>query len=234
MSYTHPLMFGLAMMIHASYVNLPVYPAFIVFGEIGAHLCSWASSLRDQINQAGVIDNAKISRIFIDSRKLAAVLHRTSDLFAYHSFFMMSVMVLAEISSTYRIIAFFIDSPEFNAWLVFMIAGFVLYSTCMAIGMYFMTHIVQQVEDENKLLIAAISNITDEANPNMKIQCDQGTCSFNLARNQVLHCLKGFEGFSALDFFYLKKSLISSIFANFVTYLIIMLQFKVTEITSSK
>ena len=41
--------------------------------------------------------------------------------------------------------------------------------------------------------------------------------------------LKSFEGFNVCDYFILRKSLLTPILAQFITYCIVLLQFKVSE-----
>ena len=43
-----------------------------------------------------------------------------------------------------------------------------------------------------------------------------------------------FQGYHGNGYFTLDKSLLTSVVANFVTYLIILIQFKITEISSSQ
>ena len=53
--------------------------------------------------------------------------------------------------------------------------------------------------------------------------------SDHLVKTIILKTIDDFEGFDGLGFFNLGKPLLTSIFANFVTYLIILMQFRLTE-----
>ena len=44
--------------------------------------------------------------------------------------------------------------------------------------------------------------------------------------------LDGFKGFNAKNYFTVNNSLITGMIANFVTYLIVLIQFKITETSS--
>ena len=48
------------------------------------------------------------------------------------------------------------------------------------------------------------------------------------ARENLIETLSEFQGFDACGFATLGKPLLSSIFANFITYLIILIQFKIS------
>ncbi len=55
---------------------------------------------------------------------------------------------------------------------------------------------------------------------------------FSEAKNQIVHHLTTFNGFSAESYFTVNKELLTAILSNFVTYLIILLQFRVGENSS--
>ena len=47
-------------------------------------------------------------------------------------------------------------------------------------------------------------------------------------QTMLLYAIDSFNGYPAFGFFYVKKDLLTSVFANFVTYLIILIQFRST------
>jgi hypothetical protein len=54
------------------------------------------------------------------------------------------------------------------------------------------------------------------------------------ARIQVLHHLNAFQGFNANGYFNVEKSLLTGVAAaNFATYLIVLIQFKMNEVSST-
>ena len=58
--------------------------------------------------------------------------------------------------------------------------------------------------------------------------------SLIIAKDEVIDNLEDFQGFDANGYFTLGKSFFSSIVSNFLTYLIILIQLKLTLITSFK
>ena len=50
-------------------------------------------------------------------------------------------------------------------------------------------------------------------------------------KNSLYLQLDGFKGFNAANYFTVNNSLITGMIANFVTYVIILVQFKITEIS---
>jgi predicted ATP-grasp superfamily ATP-dependent carboligase len=77
-----------------------------------------------------------------------------------------------------------------------------------------MVYIASRIEKRIHLLI------------NAAVDCK---CLDSEAKKQAFHYLKSFTGISAMGFFHLKKSLLSSIAVNFITYLIILMQFKMSD-----
>ena len=51
-------------------------------------------------------------------------------------------------------------------------------------------------------------------------------------KNSLYLQLDAFKGFNAKNYFIVNNSLITGMIANFVTYVIILVQFKITEISS--
>ena len=54
------------------------------------------------------------------------------------------------------------------------------------------------------------------------------------ARTILVNKMSKFLGFDAGGFFTLGKPLLNSIFINFITYIIILIQFKITELSTNK
>ena len=52
-------------------------------------------------------------------------------------------------------------------------------------------------------------------------------------KNSLYLQLDGFKGFNGENYFTVNNSLITGMVANFMTYLIILIQFKITEMTSA-
>ncbi len=67
------------------------------------------------------------------------------------------------------------------------------------------------------LLIASSNDLGDEV------------MLFSEIKTRIVHHLTAFNGFSADNYFTVNKELVTAILSNFVTYLIILLQFRVGE-----
>ena len=54
--------------------------------------------------------------------------------------------------------------------------------------------------------------------------------TFEEAKREVLDHLNCFKGFSGMEYFYVNKEMLTSIFSSGVTYLIILMQFRFSEV----
>ncbi len=87
------------------------------------------------------------------------------------------------------------------------------------------------------ILLEAISDLADkldtiprEDEADIKVTLDDGsTCRYPKAKKFVRKKLQSFQGFNILSFFTMHRSILTSILAHFVTYLIVLLQFKISE-----
>ncbi len=97
----------------------------------------------------------------------------------------------------------------------------------------FMPQMTQELLTMTSNLIKKLDGIKDVRDKDMIIYLDNNVRSdFSEAKSFLAKRLKEFQGFNVLDFFTLRKSLLTTILAHFVTYLIVLLQFKVSESNS--
>ena len=94
-----------------------------------------------------------------------------------------------------------------------------------------MTHILLKSTES---LIDKLDTIPTKSDADIKVILDDGSkCRFIDAKQFVLRKLRSFKGFSILSFFTVRRSILTSIMAHFITYLIVLLQFKVSEFDTS-
>ena len=93
----------------------------------------------------------------------------------------------------------------------------------MKVVWYFCTLSQSMIEKVNGLRTVVIDVKLHDAPNEMRI--NGKAYPKNYARELILYLLK-FDGFTGDDYFHLDKPLITSVMATFVTYLIILIQFK--------
>ena len=67
---------------------------------------------------------------------------------------------------------------------------------------------------------------------NIKFGKEMNETEFVDEKHSLYLQLHGFKGFNGENYFTVNNSMITGMIANFVTYLIVLIQFKVTEISS--
>ena len=103
-------------------------------------------------------------------------------------------------------------------WTEVVFGGaFCFFGLTQTILLYYIILGSQKVVDENEVLMDKIEN----ARIIEKWSNDCATLNYGLKR------LQAFQGFSGGDYFYLNKPLITGIAANFVTYFIVLVQFRI-------
>ena len=75
--------------------------------------------------------------------------------------------------------------------------------------------------------------IEDNQQKEELINIDNVSCTFAIAKQQILDHLKTFNGINVLDFFVVRRSLLTSLLAHFATFFIVLLQFRVSEHSSN-
>ena len=81
----------------------------------------------------------------------------------------------------------------------------------------------------NELAIK-IENIIHRGPSNDMVQTEQGEqLSYYALVKGFQKKFESFEGFNVLDFFILRRSLLTSILTQFITYCIVLFQFKISE-----
>ena len=81
-------------------------------------------------------------------------------------------------------------------------------------------------------LLSKIEELKNEFG-NIKFCKDMNETEFVDEKNSLYLQLDGFKGFNGENYFTVNNSLITGMVANFMTYLIILIQFKITEMTSA-
>ena len=194
------------------YLQCPVAALTAVIIEVSSALKSWINCLKHE---------DKIS--FRDCLKLNQALKMATDLFSWALFFITIDSIILFVLFSYKTLSSFKDSNMYVVPLGFFAYGMLL---CDVI---FNTNIAsQRVVDELEGLKQKIVDLTID-DPETMIALEDQMYSFSYARQKVLHDLGKFQGYTGGGYFTLGKSLLSTLISNFVTYLIILIQFKLSE-----
>ena len=169
------------------------------------------------------MDGKRSAEVLKFASKINKSVRMTSSFFSVQCFTFIAMALIYMISNAYLLLDYALSSKTSEYW--FVQATFFLGSLCPALVLWILNKQSEDIkQDLGKLKedIRNISVIDDfvEINGNFHLE--------SYARQNLIDTLSEFQGFDACGFVTLGKPLLSSIFANFITYLIILIQFKIS------
>ncbi len=140
-------------------------------------------------------------------------------------------MILSLILQVYMTLAVFFDYQALNNWkLALMTSGSAGICIVGIFGTAFMPEISNELIKRVRTLVQKLDEIIDEGSHEVMIHLERRKPHpFFFFKKNIEDQLKAFDGFRVLDFFSIKRSLLISILAQFATFCIVLLQFKVAE-----
>ena len=137
------------------------------------------------------------------------------------------IMTIVEI---YLIVAFFISQDEMTFPNVLLMIGYGGFGGLFIFLSYNYCNFSQIIKDAIDDIKKDIIDL--DINENLVCVFDGKVTKMKQVRKRLVNGLDGFKGFHGNGYFTLGKELLTSIVANFVTYLIILVQFKVSEMSA--
>ena len=192
---------------------------YMTFGEFILALYNWTVSLKDNFDENS-------HELLQNAQELSSCLRMVSKLFSRCNFYGMLVWLVNLILIVYRITSLlFSDEKDVIYALAYVFMAlqhlhFVHNLNCASQNM------INFVQDLRKTI--KHTNMTE-----MKVEWNGKWESTSFAKDNVVENLHEFQGFEGEGYFNLGKSFLSSIVTNFLTYLIILIQLKLTFMTSS-
>jgi hypothetical protein len=155
--------------------------------------------------------------------KINKCVRMTSSFFSVQCFTFIAMALILMISNVYLLLDYAMSSETSKYW--FAQVTFFLGSLCSALVLWILNKQSEDIKQDLRKLKEDMRNLsaTDdfvEINGNFHLE--------SYARRNLIDTLSEFQGFDACGFATLGKPLLSSIFANFITYLIILIQFKIS------
>ena len=177
------------------------------FCEACYQLNASIKSIIKKIDKNDYFDENEI--IMCSSKLLKEGLEETSAVFSLLLLWCMAISCSIITFATYFGIAFLIDSNGLRSYIP-------------RIGMFSVTFLTTQY-------VIYINFLSQEIAENLqglkfyiyKLKSDK--------KDQIIEKINSFQGFNACGFFTLGKPLLTSIIANFITYMIVLIQFKMAE-----
>ena len=127
---------------------------------------------------------------------------------------------------SYRCLSYVLGSYAVTMWEIRIMA----YSYFIFVLIYIMT--VWYLSSFSQSLVSKIEELRN-AFSNIKFCKDMNETQFIDEKHSLYLQLDGFKGYNGENYFTVNNSMISGMIANFVTYLIVLIQFKITETSSN-
>jgi hypothetical protein len=169
------------------------------------------------------IDGKSSAEVLKFASKINKNVRMTSSFFSVQCFTFIAMALILMTSNAYLLLDYALSSKTSEYW--FVQATFFFGSLCSGLVLWILNKQSEDIKQRLRRLKEDIRNISVrddfvEINGNFHLE--------SYARQNLIYTLSEFQGFDACGFVTLGKPLLSSIFANFITYLIILIQFKIS------
>ena len=202
-------------LVHITIFGTPLFSFLLIYGELVILLNLWISGIITDISKSHMSDN-----ILEQSKMVIEALKKSSKLFSYNLFWILTLLLCGLIFSTYRSLSFLLGNYAKNWEYICMSGSFLMISIAYCCIIWYLCHLSQTLISKTQDLKVALGtnlslrrSVLDESSE-LEIICSE---------------LNDFKGFHGEDFFNVNNSLITGMVSNFVTYLIILIEFKITE-----
>ena len=154
-----------------------------------------------------------------------------SEAIAIMLFWLFTMILIFAIIETYLLISFFLAKDQITLCITFNICGYGFFGILFIFFAHIYCTFSQLFKDQIESTKNLIGDI--EFDGCQKVAVINGEMqSIKHVKKRIIAGLEGFQGFDGNGYFVLGKPLFSSITANFITYLIILVQFKVSEMSA--
>ena len=212
----HLVPFAVGYYFWALFEHLPILGYLIIFAQASSLMSQWIDSL---VKELAINEKNYLKRV---QELHENGLNTMNDTFSILAFNVIIHSLVGFTLSAYWIIDFTFQSkieiiPKITFCFSLFIFGLMFLSLIV-----FLNYTSQNVSDR-------VSNLKRKI-LNSEIQ-DSDTLGGIDSRFRIMHLLDSFKGFEANGFFTLGKPLMTSLTANFLTYIVILVQFKISENT---
>ncbi len=225
-----------------TYTYLTIMLASLLFGETVSLLigsCKSIGNLLDDIEAPKAEKSPEESTAVMSASMFVTRsqifykgLGKTEEIFGRIMLIQFLVGLVSIVLTFYTTLTLFINLSleEFTWKYILVSSGFIGLSTSGIIFSSFMPQITHELQMEIKELVEKLDTVPTIDEDKIRIFLEDGReCHFRKVKRHIMKKLRSFQGFSALSFFTIRRSVLTSILAQVVTYLIVLLQFKVSE-----
>ena len=197
----------------------PMLAFHMYFLEVALKLNAWILTLKDKL----LTSNTPLS-YFAECKRLLNGMNMFTNTISQTIFWLFTIMLVVSIIEAYLIIAFFLSQDEISVAIVFTMIGYGVFGMLFFFLVQQYCTFSQKIKDESEAVSKVILDI--ETSTNEVFVIEGKTMNIKHAKKRIAIGFQEFQGFHGYGYFTLGKPLYTSIAANFVTYLIILIQFK--------
>ena len=218
------LFFGLLTM----YIQSQIHAFLVIYMQVTTKIITWTNYLTKSLQTSSKSDLKNCVTLF-DGVLMA------KRMFSVPLFISVNGAMVNLILVFYASISYLMCNSYENRQLNSIIAdcvGKISFGVLLCIILYISNEASQQLFNAMQAMKQAIiemPNIDDDI-----IVLDGKEYFGNYARYVLLERINSFKGFTACDFYDLGRPMLSTITSNFITYLIILIQFKLSASSNSK
>ena len=208
----------------------PILVFYYIYGEISRGLEEWILSITNELKVTQKFKNSQ----FNACRKLLIALKRSASALSFNIFVTLSVSLILLTTVTYMTIDYFLSHADFtSSGVILVFIGYVSLVMKFAYIVWIFNHDSEHLCDQVKLLKNTLDEVYIEDHEFLFGEGGQ-LQDARFARNLMVNQFQDFRGFDGLGYFTLGKPLLTSITANMLTYLIVLIQFKISENSTLK
>ena len=201
----------------------PILSFHIYFMEISVMLLPWTWSLKEKLKES------PSNTLLEEAEKILSSLQMISKAISKIIFWLFTLILVATIFCTYLMVAFFLNQQEFTVSVILTILGYGGMVSLYVRFAYGYCVFTQDIKDDIHGIKVAILDL--DIHPDDLWTSNGKTLRVKHWQKRIASGLAEFQGFHGNNYFVLGKPLLTSITANFITYLIILVQFKVSELS---
>ena len=222
------LPFLISWLLKVIWMFAPIMAFHIYFLEIALILYSWILTFKEKVHFEDKIP----SNLLQECKRLLYGLQMFTDTISQCIFWLFMMILIIAIVEIYLMVTFFISQDEFTLPIILLMIGYGAFGGLFIFLAERYCNFSQIIKDS----IDGIKNDILDLDINEDQVCiiDGNVRKLKHVKKRIVSGLDAFQGFHGNGYFTLGKELLTSIVANFVTYLIILVQFKVSEMSTQK
>ena len=195
---------------------------FGIFGDFVTLASTWMVALRDQFDING-------HNLLQNTQELQKSLKTMSKALSKCTFYAMMIWLINLILIVYRILSYFMNPDKITDQELLYAVAYSFMAIQHLLFIFYMNVASQEMMENVQELKKTIKGTNMDE---LKIPWEGKFESTSFVKTIIVDDLAEFQGFDGNGYFTLGKAFYSSIIANFLTYLIILIQTKLTLISS--